>query len=117
MAMPHLSPGEIASVLPLGDRLEQTPSQAFFKNEYLEVMRMVLPTGKHVPAHAVDGPITIQCIEGEVSIDISDAHKLIRAGDLLYITAGVSHELLALKNSSLLVTIALPHSHHAERVR
>ncbi|MGZ5819257.1 MAG: cupin domain-containing protein, partial [Burkholderiaceae bacterium] len=64
----------------------------------------------HVPEHAVDGPITVQCIEGEVSVDMGSKHRIIRAGDLLYIAAGAPHELLAIKNSSLLVTIALPHS-------
>jgi quercetin dioxygenase-like cupin family protein len=115
--MSHLSSGEVASVLPLGDKFQQTPTVAFFKDQHLEVMRMILPAGKHIPSHAVDGPITLQCIEGEVSVDVGDSHKLIRAGDLLYITAGVSHELLALKNTSLLVTIALPHTDHAERTQ
>ena len=107
MAISHLSSGEVANLLPLGDRLEQTPTTAFFKDEHLEVMRIVLLAGKQVPAHAVDGPITVQCIEGEVDIGMGDTHKVIRAGDLLYLAAGVSHELAALKNSSLLVTIAL----------
>lgn len=110
MALSHLSSGEIASVLPLGDKLAQTPTVAFFKDEHLEVMRMILPAGKHVPGHAVDGPITVQCIEGEVSIDTAGTKKIVRPGDLLYIAAGIRHELLAVKNSSLLVTIALPHS-------
>lgn len=110
MSIPHLSSEEITSVLPLGDKLGKTPTTAFFKDEHLEVMRMVLPAGKHVPEHAVDGPITVQCIEGEVSIDMGITHKIIHSGDLLYMAAGVRHELLAIKNSSLLVTIALPHS-------
>ncbi|MGZ3235923.1 MAG: hypothetical protein ACXU8A_00940 [Burkholderiaceae bacterium] len=110
MAMSHLSSGEITSVLPLGDKLAQTPTTAFFKDANLEVMRMNLPAGKHVPVHAVDGPITVQCIEGEVSFDMGNTHKIVQAGDLLYLAAGVPYELLSLKNSSLLVTMALPHA-------
>lgn len=118
MAMSHLSSGEITSVLPLGDKLEQTPTTAFFKGEHLEVMRMILPAGKHVPAHAVDGPITVQCIEGEVSFKMGATQKVMHPGDLLYLAASVPHELLAFKNSSLLVTIALPHlPHHAETLK
>jgi quercetin dioxygenase-like cupin family protein len=107
MAISHLLSGEVASLHPLGDKLEQTPSTAFFKDTRLEVMRIVLPAGKRMPAHAVDGPITVQCIEGEVDFSMGDTHRVIRAGDLIYLAAGVSHELAAIKNSSLLVTIVL----------
>src|SRR4029079_10150267 len=66
VAISHLSSGEVASLLPLGDMLEQTRTTALFKEERLEVMRIVLPAGKGMPVHAVDGPVTVQCIEGEV---------------------------------------------------
>ncbi len=107
MALPHLSSGEVTNLLPLGDKLEQTPTTAFFKDERLEVMRIVLPAGKRMPAHAVDGPITVQCIEGEVDFGMGDAHRIIRAGDLLYLAGGVPHELTAIRNASLLVTVVL----------
>jgi quercetin dioxygenase-like cupin family protein len=107
MAIPHLSSGGVTSLLPLGDKLEQTPTTAFFKDERLEVMRIVLPAGKRMPAHAVDGPITVQCIEGEVDIGMDSTHTVIRAGDLLYLAGGVSHELTAIRNASLLVTVVL----------
>lgn len=107
MAIPHLSSGEVTSVLPLGDKLEQTPTTAFFKDEHLEVMRIILPAGKRMPDHAVDGPITVQCIEGEVDISMEGTHRIIRAGDLVYLAAGVPHELTAIRNASLLVTVVL----------
>lgn len=105
MAISHLSSGEIASLLPLGDKLEQTPTTAFFKDERFEVMRIVLRAGKRMPAHAVDGPMTVQCIEGEVDLSMGNTHRTMRTGDLLYLAAGVPHELAAIKNSSLLVTV------------
>ncbi|WP_034292951.1 hypothetical protein [Herbaspirillum sp. RV1423] len=108
MAMPHLSSGEIASVLPLGDALHGTPIKAIFKDQHLEVIRIVLAAGKRMPTHAVAGPITVQCIEGEVDLEVDGAHKKkVRAGDLLYLAGGVGHDLTAIMDSSLLVTIAL----------
>ena len=70
MSLPHLASGQVASVLPLGVRLTKTPTTAFFKESRLEVMRLVLTAGKHMPAHAVAGPITVQCLEGEVDIGV-----------------------------------------------
>ena len=107
MAISHLSSGEIASLLPLGDMLEQTPTTALFKEERLEVMRIVLPAGKGMPVHAVDGPVTVQCIEGEVDLEMNEGHQILHAGDLIYLAAGVPHALTAFHNTSILVTVVL----------
>ena len=107
MAISHLSSGEVASLLPLGDMLEQTPTTALFKEERLEVMRIVLPAGKGMPVHAVDGPVTVQCIEGEVDLEMNEGHQILHTGDLIYLAAGVPHALTAFQNTSILVTVVL----------
>ncbi|KWR92025.1 hypothetical protein [Cupriavidus sp. IDO] len=107
MSLPHLSSGQVASVLPLGAKLEQTPTSALFKEERLEVMRLVLTAGKHVPTHSVAGPVTIQCLEGEVDIGVDGGHRLLRQGDLVYLASGVAYDVTAISKASLLVTIVL----------
>ncbi|MGF6603911.1 quercetin dioxygenase-like cupin family protein [Paraburkholderia sp. GAS448] len=107
MAISHLSSGETMSVLPLRESLEQTQTTALFREAQLEVMRLVLPAGKGMPEHAVNGPITVQCIEGEVNFSFENTQRLMRAGDLLYLAAGVPHKLTAIRNASVLVTIVL----------
>ena len=107
MAMSHLSSGQVASVRPLGDELDETSTIALFKDKHLEVMRIFLRAGKRIAGHAVDGAVTLQCIEGEVDVITGDTHMVIRSADLLYLAAGVAHELLAIRNSSLLITIVL----------
>ncbi|CAG9175698.1 cupin domain-containing protein [Cupriavidus pinatubonensis] len=107
MSLPHLSSGEVASVLPLGKQLTQTPSAALFKEHRLEVMRMVLPAGKQVGSHSVAGPSTIQCLEGEVEIGVDGAQRRLHQGDLLYLGAGAAHDVNAITNASLLVTVVL----------
>lgn len=107
MSLPHLSSGEVASVLPLGKQLTQTPSAALFKEHGLEVMRMVLPAGKRVGSHSVAGPSTIQCLEGEVEIGVDGAQRRLHQGDLLYLGAGAPHDVNAITNASLLVTVVL----------
>ncbi|MDF3835425.1 cupin domain-containing protein [Cupriavidus basilensis] len=107
MSLPHLSSGQVASVLPLGERLGQTPTTALFKESRLEVMRLVLSAGKHLPAHAVAGPITVQCLEGDVDIGVDGSHRLLRPGDLVYLASGAAHDVTAISDASLLVTIVL----------
>jgi quercetin dioxygenase-like cupin family protein len=112
MAIAHLASGEVTNLSPLGNRLNNTPTKAFFKDEHLEVIRMILPAGKHVPTHAVEGPITVQCLEGEVRFRMGETEKTLRPADFIYLSADTPHELFALQDSSLLVTIVLPHSPH-----
>jgi quercetin dioxygenase-like cupin family protein len=78
----------------------------------MEVMRLYLPTAKHIATHQVDGPITIFCIEGQVEIQTDHASKILHTGDLMYLAASASHALTAIDDSSLLVTIALQGSAH-----
>lgn len=107
MATLHLSSGEAVSIRPSGADVDETSTIAFFKDPHLEVMRIFLPAGKRMANHAVDGPITVLCIDGEVDIITGDAHKVIRSDDIFYLAAGVEHELLAIKNTSILLTIVL----------
>jgi quercetin dioxygenase-like cupin family protein len=107
VAISHLSSGETMSMLPLGESLGQTQTTALFREAQLEVMRLVLPAGKGMPEHAVNGPITVQCIEGEVNFSFEDTQRLMRAGDLLYLAAGIPHQLTAIKHASVLLTIVL----------
>ncbi|CAB3798207.1 hypothetical protein LMG28614_04711 [Paraburkholderia ultramafica] len=107
MAISHLSSGEVTNVLPLGDTLERTQTTALFRERQLEVMRLVLPAGKGMPEHAVNGPITVQCVEGEVIFSFGNTDRLMQAGDLLYLAAGTPHKLVAIRSASVLVTIVL----------
>lgn len=107
MAQPHLAPGQIGSVLPLGDKLAQTPSYALLKAPQLEVMRLVLLAGKTMPGHQVSGEITVQCLEGVVDFRIGDTIQRMHPGDFLHLPGGEPHELTAVRDASLLVTICL----------
>ena len=108
MALEHLQAGQVANVRPYGAALAAAGNTALFKSAELEVMRLVLPKGKAMPAHQVVGEITIQCIEGVVQIDAnSNAPVTLNAGELLFLTGGASHALRALQDASVLVTIVV----------
>ena len=107
MAQPHLAPGQLGSVLPLGNKLSQTPSHALLKAPQLEVIRVVLPTGKSMPGHQVAGEITVQCLEGVVDFQFGGEVRRMRTGDFLHLGGGIAHQLTALENASLLLTICL----------
>ncbi|MFX1679246.1 cupin domain-containing protein [Mitsuaria sp. CC2] len=111
MALPHAAPAQSIDVAPLGAALTTTPSSALFKSEGLEVMRIVLPKGKSLPPHKVDGEITLQCLEGELELmverDGTEQRHALRAGQLCYLEGGVVHAVTGVVDASALVTIVL----------
>lgn len=107
MALPHAQPGQAIDVAPLGPRLAQEKTVALFKSVDLEVMRLVVPAGSSLPPHSVPGEITVQCIEGAIDITADGHSHVLQAGQLMYLAGGVTHGVVALQDSSVLVTVAL----------
>lgn len=50
MAITHAAPGQLVDVQPLGDQLSESRNVALFKTDELEVIRLVMPTGKAMPS-------------------------------------------------------------------
>ena len=110
MAIPHAQPGDVINVRPMGPALAGASSHALFKSADLEVMRLVLAAGDEMPAHAVAGEITLQCIEGRVAFTCDAGVRELCAGDLVRCAGEEVHYLRGIEHASLLLTIALKKS-------
>jgi quercetin dioxygenase-like cupin family protein len=109
MAMPRATNGELIDVRPLGDAVRESKSTTLMRSEHLEVVRLVLPAGKHIPEHRAPGEITVQCLEGVVKFGTDAGAKTMRSGDMLFLLGGQPHWLEAVESASVLVTLYLPH--------
>jgi quercetin dioxygenase-like cupin family protein len=107
MAISHALSGQVIELQPLGSRLHSEKTVALFKAHDLELIRLVLPQGKSMPAHKVAGEITVQCIEGQIDVTVQGHSHVLSAGQLLYLSGGVLHGVVALQDASALITIAL----------
>ena len=107
MALHHAFSGEIVDLRPLGAPLVDTQSTTVLRDAQLMVMRIVLPAGKRLPAHAVEGPITMHGLEGEIDIIAHGCCKTMRAGDFMYLAGEVPHALCATKDAAVLVSIVV----------
>ncbi len=107
MALPHAASGQLVEVQPLADPLTEARTTALFKTGMLEVMRVVLPAHKTMPAHQVRGDITIHCLEGEIELTAHGRTQRMKAGQLMWLAGGVDHALTARQDASLLVTLVL----------
>lgn len=107
MAIPHASSGQALDIRPLGHRLLTERTSALFKSVDLEVMRVVLLTGRSLPAHKVPGEVTIHCLEGSLDIELETTTVRLEMGELLFLSRGEMHAVKAVSDASALVTIAL----------
>ncbi len=109
MAIHHAQSGEVVDVSPLGDSLQDLKTHVLIKTQDLQVLRLVMPQGKEIPIHRAPGRITVHCLEGRVAFTALRGTMELVGGQLLYLEPEEPHSLLAHENSSLLVTLVLPH--------
>ena len=107
MAITHAASGQLIDVQPLGHQLCEARNVALFKSDELEVIRLIMPAGKTMPSHWVTGQITIHCLEGEVELIAGDQTQRMKAAQMVWLEGAVAHALIAVRDSSLLLTIVL----------
>ncbi len=105
MAIPHAFPGVPVDLRPEDESLSEVRTTALVKETNFEVIRMVIPKGKEIPNHKVDGPITVQCLEGLIAFTADGETRELKAGHWLYLRGGESHALAAHEDSLILLTI------------
>lgn len=109
MAIPHSQSGEVIDIRPLADKFSDTKTHTLLKTEQLEVLRLVLPTGKIIAEHKALSDITVQCLEGCVKFTAPNGTQTLHAGEMLFLKAAEPHALEAVSDSSLLVTLLVRH--------
>lgn len=107
MALPHARSLQVVSLAPPGAALESTVSHAILKAGQLEAMRLVLRAGEQMQQHDAPGEATLQCLEGEVLLELPGRQETLRPGDWLHLPPRVHVTLRARQPYSLLLTICL----------
>ena len=70
-------------------------------------MRFVLPAGKMLPERAVDGPITMHCIEGAIEVVAHGNRQTMRTDDPTYLVGKAPHAPRVTKDAPVLVAIVV----------
>jgi quercetin dioxygenase-like cupin family protein len=104
MALDHAKAGEVVDLRPLGQDLADARTTALTKTEQFEAVRLVLPAGRTIPRHAVQGQITLHCLEGHIILH-AGPEIVLRTGEWVYLDRGEPHAVEALEDSALLLTI------------
>ncbi len=105
MAIEHVRSGDVVDLRPLGKKLADARTKALVKTGAFEAVRLIVPADRVVAPHEVAGPITLQCLEGRVLLELPATSLELSAGQWVYLDGGVRHSLKGLEDASLLLTI------------
>lgn len=106
MAIPHAAPGVPLDLQPPGEVLSEARTNALVKSEAFEAIRLVVPKGHEVCRdHRVDGPITVQCLKGQIAFTSDGDTHSVPEGHWLFLPGGVPHTIAGVEESLVLLTI------------
>ena len=105
MAIPHAGFGEVVD---LGHLVESIPAEktaTLIKTDDVEVIRLVVASGKEIPTHSAPGPLIVQCLSGRFAFNCLGATHELEPGQLLHLPAHEPHSVRAMEDGALLLTI------------
>lgn len=76
------------------------------KSGRLRMTIVALADGVVVGTHHADSPLTIHVLEGKISYRVADEEHVLERGQVLYFGPGEAHDIRALRDSALLLTIS-----------
>jgi quercetin dioxygenase-like cupin family protein len=82
-------------------------AKTLIKEGPLNVTLVALQAGAALESHEVDGPITIQCLQGRLKLMTHAGAMELPEGGLVALAANVRHSAEAIGNCTLLLTITL----------
>jgi len=87
-------------------RRESHSAMTLTKSHGLRVVLVAMHGGARIPPHRAPGPITVQVIEGTLTLSTKTQHVRLRAGQLLVLHSGVFHVVEAEQECAFLLTLS-----------
>ena len=90
-------------------------ARTLIKYDDFRVVLMALKANVRVPEHKTEGRISVHALTGHIQVKASGRTFSLRAGGVLALDHGVPHDVEALEESALLLTIAWPGTKRSAR--
>jgi quercetin dioxygenase-like cupin family protein len=110
-------PAQTLDLEAVTEQLRREPSQtastqghrqiALFRHGPMTLALYLFDRGGRLPDHVVDGPVVIQCLEGHLTVSSAEVQHDLPQGTLLRLARGVPHDVIAQRDSRMLLIIAL----------
>lgn len=82
-------------------------ARTLIKQDALRVTLVVLGPGGEIADHSAEGPITVQPIDGRITLTADGREHRLGPGQLLALEAGVRHAVASEEGGAFLLTLAL----------
>ena len=83
-------------------------ARTLVKYDDLRVVLIALAAEARMPEHTAEGRISIQVLSGHIQVRASGRTFNLRSGGLLALDHGIAHDVRALEESALILTVAWP---------
>jgi quercetin dioxygenase-like cupin family protein len=83
-------------------------AKTLIKYDTLRVVLVALQAGKTLPEHRTEGRISVHVLSGHVEVKAAGRTFNLRPGSLLALDQNLPHDIQALQESDVLLTIAWP---------
>jgi quercetin dioxygenase-like cupin family protein len=90
-------------------------SKTLVKQPDFRIVLIALQKGGHIDEHEADARISIYTLSGHVKLQVPEQPVDLPAGHLLVLDRAVEHDLEAVEESAILLTISWPHAREMER--
>jgi len=108
MALLHAHPDDVVDLLAVPSPAPAPVSVSLLRTANLQLLRLVLPAGHHMPQHRVPGELTIQCLQGRAVVGTPQGPRALSPGQLMALAGNEPHDVRASEASVLLVTLLHP---------
>ncbi|MBS1815086.1 MAG: hypothetical protein JSS87_09460 [Acidobacteria bacterium] len=103
----------------IANALQTAPTQGhsakvLFKKSDLRILLISMQKGSVLKEHHADGTISVQVIKGSVRFTVQGQAHDLRLHNLLTLGASIKHEVEALEDAAILLTIAWPSAEKLE---
>ena len=89
-------------------------SKTLVKQPDFRIVLIGLKKGGHLEEHSADARISIYTLSGHVKLQLPEQTVDLPSGHLLVIDRALEHDLEALEDSAILLTISWPHAAESE---
>jgi quercetin dioxygenase-like cupin family protein len=83
-------------------------ARTLVKYDDLRVVLIALQREARMPEHQTEGRVSVHVISGHVQVRASGRTFSLRAGGLLAISPSIRHDVLAIEESAVVLTVAWP---------
>jgi quercetin dioxygenase-like cupin family protein len=83
-------------------------ARTLIKYDTLRVVLVALQAGRNLPEHETEGRLTIHVLSGHLEVKAAGRTFNLRPGGLLALDRNLPHDVRALQESTVLLTIAWP---------